>query len=163
MDLYLIIYVMIGLGCAILVAFLFFIDNAIDLLTDWFFTRIGWLSGPGPLVVVAERNGDELTLKMQNQGQAKLKLAAVEGRDLNNQRHFPKPRFAEDEHNGLPTFEEAITSFSRIVLNPQESEVVKLKRTDLLALGCTSLAIIDSNGKSWPVQGFHADELNHAR
>ena len=163
MDLQVIIYVVIGLGCAILVALLFFIDNAFDSLADWFFTKVGWSSGRGPLVVVAERNGDELTLKMQNQGQAQLKLAAVEGRDRNEQRHFPKPRFAEDDQNGIPTEEQALTRFSKIVLNPQESQVVNLKLTDLLAVACSSLAIIDSNGKSWPVQRFNADELIHAR
>ncbi|TWT61570.1 hypothetical protein Pan54_23060 [Rubinisphaera italica] len=162
MDFQVIIYVVIGLGCAILVALLFFIDSAFDSLTDWFFTKIGWSSGRGPLVVVAERNGDELTLKMQNQGQEKLKLVAVEGRDGNNQRHFPKPRLAEDDQNGIPTEKQALTSFSKIVLNPQESQVVNLKLSDLLALGCSSLAIIDSNGKVWPVQRFNANELNHA-
>lgn len=162
MDLHLIIYVVIGLGCAILVGLLFFVDKRIDSLADWFFTMIGWSSGRGPLVVVAERNGDELTLKMKNGGQANLWLVAVEGRDRNQQRLLPKPLFAADEHNGTPTDEEAFKRFSRIILKPQESQVVNLKLTDLSALGCFSLAIIDWNGTSWPVKGFNADELLHS-
>ena len=163
MDLNVIIYAVIGLVCAVLVGLLFFVDNVFGSVVNWFFAKVGGVSGRGPLVVVAERDGDELALNIQNQGHATLKLAAVEGRDRNKQRHFPKPLFAEDNQNDLPTERQALTRFSEIVLNPEESQVVKLMVTDLLDLGCSSLAIIDSNGKSWPVQRFNADELIHAR
>ena len=53
----------------------------------------------GPLVVVAELNGQQVFLWMQNQGQVKLRLACLEGCDDNNQRYFPSPRFVE-EGNG---------------------------------------------------------------
>ena len=159
MDIQVIIYLVIGLVVTIVAAFLFMIDNAFDSLINWVFTNLGWESGHGPLLIEAERNGDKLTLILHNQGQTRIKLAAVEGRDCNSQRHFPKPSIAEDDQDEISTEEQALRRFSKIVLAPQGCQTVSLKVTDLLALGCTSLAIIDSNGKSWPVQQFHANEL----
>ena len=157
MDIQLIIYIVIGLGVVISTAFLWFVDDAFDSLIGKFFIKLGLFSGNGPLDVVAERNGDELTLKIQNNGKAKLGLAFVEWRDRNEQRHFPRPLFSEDDQQDVPTEEQALKRFSKIVLKPRESQVVKLILTDLSGLGCSSIAIIDSKGKSWPIQGFTAD------
>lgn len=159
MGIQIIIYVLIGLGVMIVVALLFMMENAFDSPGDWAFTNLGWSSGDGPLLVVAGRNEDKLTLLLKNQGQTRIKLASVEGRDCNNQRHFPNPCIVGDDQDGIPTEEQAVRRFSKIVIDPQGSQTVILKITDLLALGCSSLAIIDSNGKSWPVQQSNADEL----
>ncbi len=159
MGIQVIIYVVIGLGVTIVVALLFMMENAFDSLGNWLFTKLGWSSGHGPLLVEAKRNGDKLTLILHNRGQTRIKLAAVEGRDSNNRRHFPNPCIAEDDQDGIQTEEHSLRRFSKIVLDPQGSQTVSLNMTDLLTAGCSSLAIIDSNGKSWPVQQFNANEL----
>lgn len=159
MDLQTIVYIIIGLGFILLVAFLFLIEDAFGRLVDWLFSLIGFSSGNGPLVVIAERNGDMLKLTMQNLGSTKLKLAAIEGRDCSNQQHFPKPYLVSDDPKKISTEEIALRRFSKIIVNPQESQVVNLAVTDLQGFGCSSLAILDANGKSWSVEGFHADEL----
>lgn len=88
------------------------------------------------------------------------KLAAVEGRDRSNQRHFPIASFAEDDQIAALTKEQAARRFSKIILEPQTTQNTLLSKSELTAFGCTSLAIIDSNGKPWPVQQFNPDELN---
>ena len=160
MGLQVIIYVALVVDAIISAALLFLVDDAWDSLSNWALTKVGWPSGQGPLVVVAERNGDKLALNILNHGRAKIRLAAVEGRDGDNQRRFPTPYIPTNDQKAIPTEKQAFTHFGEIVLDAGDSQIVELRVADLLDSGCSSLAIIDSNGKSWPVQRFSVDELN---
>lgn len=146
MDMQVIIYVVIGLGVAIFVALLFMLENASDSLGNWLFNRLGWSSGDGPLLIVAERNGEKLTLMLKNHGQTRINLSAVEGRDCNNQRYFPKPCFQQRD---IPSY------FSRLIH--------ELERTDLCSQSWTALGqrITRSVGKEKRLDGKGIRGLRH--
>lgn len=133
----------------------FFFEEALDKLADWFFRLVGLETGSGPLAVSAVEEQDMILLTLENRGKGGLKLLAVEGSNGVGQRKHPVPYLKEDDVRGELAEAEARKRFSQTVLGPGESGSVLLKASEVSALDCKTLAILDAKGRSWPVEGYH--------
>lgn len=91
----------------------------------------------GPLAVRAEVRGEHVVLALENQGKRKLEFAAVQARDANGKRCFPK--------TDLP---------ARAALRPGEPQALRIAASELAAQGCRQLEVLDTTGAAWAVDGF---------
>ena len=127
---------------------------------DRLFRLLGLQSGEGPLDVRAAADGARVVLTVQNRGKHRMRLAAVEGRDASQRRVFPTPWLDEREIGTATTKAQRIKQFARVVLGPGESRTILLDRDELIDMNCRTLAILDRDGRSWPVDGFDAAGLD---
>ena len=141
------------------VLLLFLIDDAIDKLIDWFFSLVGLDSGKGPLTAEAIVESERTVLNLVNKGKHKLFLAAIEGRDRRDKRKFPVPYLNENDFRAALPEESARKQFSQVALGPGELKSVILKSSELASLDCQTLAILDSKGLNWPVDGYHVNNI----
>jgi len=149
-----IIYVLIGLGLVLFLTFTFLVDNVVDKLGDWTFRKLGLQTGKGPLVATAESQGDKILLLLENQGQDKIKLLAVEGRDPKQNRQFLVPYLKQEEFAAGSADGSLQKQFAKMTIAPRETHQVILDAKELSATDCQTLAVLDHAGKAWPVAGF---------
>jgi len=152
-----IIAIVIGIGLALLYYFL--VDDPIDKLFDWVFRIIGLGSGTGPLVTEVSTENDRIVLRVENQGKGKIKLAALEGRDGKGTQKFPTPYLNGDGVSHLSSEEAVRKNFIKTVVPPGQSITVILNKSEVASLDCQTLAFLDIDGESWPVDDFHAADL----
>jgi hypothetical protein len=145
-----IVAAVVGLGLA---AAYFLCDEAFYRTIGWLFRMLGLQSGKGPLVIHTTTHGEKLILTLENQGTDRLKLAAVEGRDGNQKRHFPRP-YLDEESFRSASAKNVAQQFSKIALGPGESRTFILDLAQLTNMDCRTLAVLDTNGHAWPVEGF---------
>ncbi len=131
------------------------VDRGIEGLIDRAFRCFGLTSGKGPLLARIDASGDRLAVTMENRGKHQLRLAGLQGRDRNDKCVFPRP-FSGEPGLHPATDEEDRRRFAKAVLDPGEARRVFLDRSELLALDCRALAIIDTNAQVWMVEGFDA-------
>lgn len=138
-------------------AFLVLVEDAFEKLTGTllrpFFRRVGLETGSGPLVATATQAGDSVAVTVENRGQHRIKLASVEGRDGGGGRCFPLA-VLDSFMVGSADENVARKAIAGIALEPGAPRSLYLDPRELADLGCRSLAIIDGNGKTWPVEGF---------
>jgi hypothetical protein len=138
---------------------LWLIDDAFDKLFDGLFRILGMRSGCGPLATEAMMDNGSLVIVLKNQGKHKIMLASIEGRDGNMKRQFPTPYLNRDDIS-IPSSEEmARKNFAKTSIPPGQSIAVKLNRAELVSLDCQTLVILDTEGQTWPVNGFHLDDV----
>jgi hypothetical protein len=149
--------IVVGLGMAIV---LIFVEIGGERLFDRLLRLLGLESGEGPLEVRAAVDGARVVLTVQNRGKHKIRLAGIEGRDASQRRVFPTPMLDEREIDAATAQAQLFKQLARVVLGPDESRRIMLDRDELVDLNCRALAILDSDGRSWPVDGFDATELD---
>ena len=164
MKLFVTIAVTVGLvgGLILLLVGRIWFEWTFDRLFDRLLRLSGLQSGEGPLVVSAAANRARVVLTVQNRGKHKIRLAAVEGREASQRRVFPTPSFDERETDTATAKAQHLKQLSRVVLGPDESKTIILDRDELVDINCRTLAILDSDGRSWPVDGFDATELDRS-
>lgn len=133
------------------------IDGGIGKLIDWAFAAIGLQSGKGPQLAKSAWQGERLAIALRNQGRHRMRLAGIQGTDGGRKLVFPRPRL-EKNGNGGDSVEEAFRDFSKMEIEPGETRVIFLERSELLEMDCRALAIIDSNARIWPVADYGLGE-----
>lgn len=156
MDLVTIIIVAIGIGAALLYTLA---HGAFDKLFEGLWRALGLRSGKGSLVTRVTTESDRIVLAVENQGQHKIRLVAVEGRDGNMKQTFPTPYLNADDSSNPSTEEMARKEFSNMSISPGQSITVILNKPELVSLDCQTLAMLDTEGKTWPVDDFHIDDV----
>ena len=96
----------------------------------------------GPLVVVAVKEGSAIRLTLENRGKRTIAFAAVQAHDVGGTRHFPQSALAART---------PIASGTKLAL--------RLSTAELRSQGALSLAVLDTTGTAWPVEGFDAGML----
>ena len=139
----------VGLGFALVY---YLVDETSYKTVGYLFRILGLQSGKGPLVIRATTQDLRLTLTLENRGTDRLKLAAVEGRDGNQERHFPTPYLDEASFRSASSQSTAHRQFSKVVLGAGESRTVILDLAELVDMDCRTLAVIDTNGHAWPLK-----------
>lgn len=129
------------------------IDGGIGKLIDWAFAAIGLQSGKGPLLAKSAWQGERLAIALRNQGRHRMRLAGIQGTDGGRKLVFPKPSLDKDG-NRDDASAAAIRDFSRMEIEPGETRMIFLERSELLEMDCHALAIIDSNARIWPVADY---------
>jgi hypothetical protein len=123
------------------------------------FYLLGLKSGKGPLDVRAAVDGTRVVLTLQNRGRQNIRLAAVEGSDATQRRVFPAPSLDEQGIEAATAKAQSHEQLARVVLGSGECRTIVLDRDELVDMKCRTLAILDGDGRSWPVDGFDATEL----
>ena len=133
--------------------FLILVEDAFDKLGDVFFRAIGMQSGAGPLDANAASSDELVMLSLQNRGRHPIKIAAVEGRSPSGGRCFPLA-FADPSDVGRVDEESARKVLARISIDAGASRTLVIEEAELARLECQSLAVLDTDGKAWPVSGY---------
>ena len=110
------------------------LESAIDFLFDLLSLKS---RKRGPLKIHAELQGASVQLTVQNQGKRELKFAAVQGHDSRQKRFFPQADL------------EVQSGFAA-----NQTVMINLAVEELRAMDCQSLAVMDTSGHAWPVEGF---------
>jgi len=156
MDLITIIIVALGIGLALVYTL---VDDAFEKLVDWLFRVLGLRSGTGPLAIKVTTESDRIVLALENQGKHKIMLTCVEGCDGNMKRIFPMPYLNGDDINDPSIEEMARKKFFKISISQGQFISLILNKSELVSLDCQTLAILDTEGKTWPVDGFHLNNI----
>ena len=148
-----IIIVVLGLA---LTAFLIFVEDAFEKITGRLlsplFRAVGLKTGSGPLVGSVEERGDRVVVTLENRGRGPLRLGAVEGRDSAGKRCYPVA-YSDASTFGSLDPKTAGKAIARLSIEAGASQVLLLDPKDLANLGCRTLAMIDADGRLWPVSG----------
>jgi len=111
------------------------------------------------LAIKVTTESDRIVLALENQGKHKIMLTCVEGCDGNMKRIFPMPYLNGDDINDPSIEEMARKKFSKISISQGQFISLILNKSELVSLDCQTLAILDTEGKTWPVDGFHLNNI----
>ncbi len=153
MNVLTLVAVVVGIVVFIIV---WFVDSAFDKLIDKLFTMLGLQSGGGPLIVKAAIEGGTIVLALENQGKHTFRVAGLAGRDGNRTKCFPTPYLNENDFD-LPGAEKRVRKqFAKLSLGPGETKTVILNKSELIAMDCQTLTVLDTKGRAWPVEDLNA-------
>mgnify|MGYP001829094786 CR=1 FL=1 len=96
----------------------------------------------GPLVFMIDIHDQHVHLTLENKGKRKIAFAAARCQDGNGKQHFPSVDLA-----------------AGTVLHPGRPETLRIAASELRSLGCQRLAVLDTTGHAWAVEGFDGTAL----
>ena len=128
------------------------VEFVFDFAFDWVFLKLGLRSGEGPLNVTAVVRDDDLVLTLTNDGRDKLMVVAIVGYNERGKQLFAASTSARRAVRIRGEKKKLVRDFPKSRLAGAESVQAALSLPILTTAGAQTLAIVDGNGKEWPVQ-----------
>ena len=143
----------IAIAAGLLIAgFLIFIENAFDKILNPLLGLIGLNSSTGPLELKIRKQEQCLELVIENKGNSKARLAAIQVIDGEGKKSFPLPYPTEDESTQNASekrMKELRIQFSSEKINQGDRKSVYLNPTRLAGCSLGSVNVLDIHGKYW--------------
>jgi len=149
MDPITIIAIVAGL---LIAGFLIFIENALEKILNPILGLIGLNSSTGPLELKIRKREQCFELVIENKGNTKARLAAIQVIDGEGKKSFPLPYPTEDEstHNASEKrMKELRIQFSSEKINQGDRKSVYLNPTELAGCSLDCVNVLDIHGKYW--------------
>ena len=149
MDPITIIAIVAGL---LIAGFLIFIENALEKILNPILGLIGLNSSTGPLELKIRKREQSFELVIENKGNTKARLAAIQVIDGEGKKSFPLPYPTEDEstHNtSEKRMKELRIQFSSEKINQGDRKSVYLNPTELAGCSLDCVNVLDIHGKYW--------------
>ena len=149
MDPITIIAIVAGL---LIAGFLIFIENALEKILNPILGLIGLNSSTGPLELKIRKREQSFELVIENKGNTKARLAAIQVIDGEGKKSFPLPYPTEDEstHNASEKrMKELRIQFSSEKINQGDRKSVYLNPTELAGCSLDCVNVLDIHGKYW--------------
>lgn len=149
MDPITIIAIVAGL---LIAGFLIFIENALEKILNPILGLIGLNSSTGPLELKIRKREQSFELAIENKGNTKARLAAIQVIDGEGKKSFPLPYPTEDEstHNtSEKRMKELRIQFSSEKINQGDRKSVYLNPTELAGCSLDCVNVLDIHGKYW--------------
>jgi len=149
MDLITIVTIVTGL---LIAGFLIFIENALEKILNPILGLIGLNSSTGPLELKIRKREQSFELVIENKGNTKARLAAIQVIDGEGKKSFPLPYPTEDEstHNtSEKRMKELRIQFSSEKINQGDRKSVYLNPTELAGCSLDCVNVLDIHGKYW--------------
>ena len=149
MDSITIIAIVAGL---LIAGFLIFIENALEKILNPILGLIGLNSSTGPLELKIRKREQCFELVIENKGNTKARLAAIQVIDGEGKKSFPLPYPTEDEstHNtSEKRMKELRIQFSSEKINQGDRKSVYLNPTELAGCSLDCVKVLDIHGKNW--------------
>ena len=149
MDPITIIAIVAGL---LIAGFLIFIENALEKILNPILGLIGLNSSTGPLELKIRKREQSFELVIENKGNTKARLAAIQVIDGEGKKSFPLPYPTEDEstHNASEKrMKELRRQFSSEKINQGDRKSVYLNPTELAGCSLDCVNVLDIHGKYW--------------
>ena len=149
MDPITIIAIVAGL---LIAGFLIFIENALEKILNPILGLIGLNSSTGPLELKIRKREQCFELVIENKGNTKARLAAIQVIDGEGKKSFPLPYPTEDESTQNASekrMKELRIQFSSEKINQGDRKSVYLNPTGLAGCSLDSVNVLDIHGKYW--------------
>ena len=150
-----IIYAILAIIVILTISLIFLVDNFIGRLINWIFSLFGSFGGESSVLSVSSEIGeDEIILTIKNEGKHNIKLAAVEGLNLDDSKFYPIPYFDKKEFKSI-TEKELRNQFANKSLNPKQTLSVFLNKGEIDYTACLGLNVLDASGNAWDAKNFN--------
>jgi len=130
-----------------------FADQAFERLLRPMFRRVGLSTSAGPLVCRGALRGEGFELEIDNQGKAKVSIAAVSITGAQGETVYPVP-FVTEQDAAARGAEKSEGELRRRLaadkIGPGESRTIYLSPQELEGCDLESLRVMDAHGGSWP-------------
>jgi len=136
----------------LIAGFLIFIENALEKILNPILGLIGLNSSTGPLELKIRKREQSFELVIENKGNTKARLAAIQVIDGEGKKSFPLPYPTEDEstHNtSEKRMKELRIQFSSEKINQGDRKSVYLNPTELAGCSLDCVNVLDIHGKYW--------------
>ena len=143
-----IVLVLIVVAAALIVVFT---DFSFDAIAGWFSRKLGFSSGASGIQGSAQIRNDEVVVSLECQGADAFHLAAMMALDTNGQKLFPVPSRVGDTSLENDDEKTARQKLSQVKIAANETFELGFVRNTFVAMQFQSLAALDRNGKSWPI------------
>ncbi|MCH2112374.1 MAG: hypothetical protein MK213_05910 [Planctomycetes bacterium] len=136
---------------ALVFIFLLVVDNAFESIVKWVFRKIGIGSGVGPQMASAHLGRKDVMVSLENLGKDSFHLVAIEGVDEGGERFFPIPYRIGEMMIDVESEKNARKQLSGVKVPPASVMQAFFHIDELNLLKIKSLGVLDSDGKSWPI------------
>ena len=143
--------VIIALTVVTTLLFVVLTDFTVSGVVDWLARKVGLLSGAGGITGVAQIRNDEVVVSLECQGADAFHLAVMQGAGVNGQSLFPVPSRLGDISLEGDDEKTVYKKLSKVKIAANETFELGFVRNTFVAMQFQSLAALDRNGKSWPI------------
>jgi hypothetical protein len=150
-----IIYLILATIVVFTISLIFLVGNFFERLINWIFGSSG--GQPCVLSVSSEIGENEIILTIKNDGKYNIKLAAVEGLNLDDSKFYPIPYFDKKEFKSI-SGKVLRNQFAKKSLSPKQTVSVFLNKREIDYTSCLGLNVLDGSGNAWDAKNFKVIE-----
>ena len=143
--------VIIALTVVTTLLFVVLTDFSVSAVVDWLARKVGFSSGAAGIQGSAQIRNDEVVVSLECQGADAFHLAAMMALDANGQKLFQVPSRVGDASLEDDDEKTARQKLSKVKIAANETFELGFVRNTFVAMQFQSLAALDRNGKSWPI------------